>query len=35
MYSKSDNLKVLLQEELRDLLHGEGNAKTAEKILLL
>jgi lipid-A-disaccharide synthase len=24
-----------IQEELRDLLHGEGNAKTAEKILLL
>jgi lipid-A-disaccharide synthase len=27
--------KSFIQEELRDLLHGEGNAKTVEKILLL
>ena len=32
---RAKNTLKIIQEELRDLLHGEGNTKTAEKILLL
>ena len=34
-FIQNQKSKSSIAEELRDLLHGEGNTKTAEKILLL